>query len=110
VLHFLHLEKSRFFLLCAPWLQAVDGLEVSGYLRELADGYVRGELRLDETGELIRSYHMPGSGFLERFFDNQANNASHELIREELLCPALFDNPSLLRNVSPSLALHKKTQ
>ncbi len=38
-------------------LQAVDGLEVSPYLRSLANDYQRGTRTLDETGALIRSYH-----------------------------------------------------
>ena len=38
-------------------LQAVDGLEVSPYLRELAQSYEQGRCTLQETGELIRAYH-----------------------------------------------------
>ena len=49
----------------------------------------------------------PDAEFLEGFFDNLANGAGHELNREDLVCPALFENPALLRNVSPSLALRR---
>lgn len=38
-------------------LQAVDGLEVSPYLRELAKGYQTGTYTLDQTGQLIRSHY-----------------------------------------------------
>lgn len=39
-------------------LQQVDGLEVSPYLRELADAYVKGEYSLSETRELLAAYHV----------------------------------------------------
>lgn len=38
-------------------LQAVDGLEVSPYLRDLSRGYVAGSYTLEQTGSLIRAYH-----------------------------------------------------
>lgn len=41
----------------ARGLQAVDGLQPSAYMCSLAQGYVRGELGLDETGALIRKYY-----------------------------------------------------
>ena len=55
-----------------------------------------------------RARILPDLAFLERFFDNLVNGAVHPLEREELLCPELFEDPSLLRNVSPSLALRKR--
>ena len=50
----------------------------------------------------------PDRTFVERFFDNLVNGASHSLDRTALLCSALFDHPELLRNVSPSYALNQK--
>lgn len=47
----------RHYWAVAIGLQAVDGLETSHYLRELADGYVRGTYSLSQTGDLIRGYH-----------------------------------------------------
>lgn len=38
-------------------LQDVDGLSVSPYLQELADGYVHGTYTLAQTGSLIRAHH-----------------------------------------------------
>lgn len=45
--------------------------------------------------------------FITWFYDNLLNNAGHELNREELICNALFENPSLLKNVSSEAALVK---
>ena len=70
--------------------------------RYFRDALVRANYRNAQAGVL------PDISFVERFFDNLVNDAGHELDREELLCPALFDNPALLRNVSPTLALHRK--
>lgn len=50
----------------------------------------------------------PDTRFIQRFYDNMANNAGHELKREDLLCPALFDNPTLLKNIDPAEALHSR--
>ena len=54
------------------------------------------------------AFVMPDGMYVERFFDNLVNGATHPLDREELICPALFERPDLLRNVSPSLALHPR--
>ena len=72
------------------------------HARYFRDALVRANYRNAAAGIL------PDSGFLQRFFDNLVNGAEHSLNREGLLCPALFDDPGLLRNVSPSLALHKR--
>ena len=72
------------------------------HARYFRDALVRANYRNAAAGIL------PDARFLERFFDNLANGAAHPLDREELLCPALFDNPDLLRNVSPSLALRRR--
>lgn len=50
----------------------------------------------------------PDLTFLARFYDNLVNNANHKLDRTQLLCSALFDNPSLLRNIDPADALHTR--
>ncbi len=52
----------RHYWVTAIGLQAVDGLEVSPYLRELAQGYEHGRYTLRETGELIRAYHGCDNG------------------------------------------------
>ena len=71
------------------------------HARYFRDALVRANYRNAAAGVL------PDAGYLERFFDNLANGAAHPMVRAELICPALFDNPGLLRNVSPSLALHR---
>lgn len=50
-------EARRHHWAGAIGLQAVDGLEVSPYLRELAKGYQAGTYTLDQTGQLIRSHY-----------------------------------------------------
>ena len=50
----------------------------------------------------------PDSSFIERFYDNLVNEATHELDREQLICPELFDDPALLRNIDPADALRKR--
>ena len=50
-------EARRHHWAVAIGLQAVDGLEVSPYLRELAKGYQTGTYTLDQTGQLIRSHY-----------------------------------------------------
>lgn len=52
----------RHYWAVAIGLQAVDGIEVSPYLRELARGYERGARSLEETGSLIRKYHVADKG------------------------------------------------
>ena len=69
--------------------------------RYFRDALVRANYRNAKAGIL------PDMGFLERFFDNLVNAAEHPLDREGLLCPVLFDDHMLLRNVSPSLAFHQ---
>lgn len=72
------------------------------HARYFRDALVRANYRNAQAGI------MPDLSFAERFFDNLANGAAHELAREDLLCPALFEQPELLRNVSPTLALRKR--
>ena len=50
-------EARRHYWAVAIGLQAVDGLEVSPYLHDLARSYEQGQYTLQETGELIRAYH-----------------------------------------------------
>ena len=68
------------------------------HARYFRDALVRANYRNVAAGVL------PDLSFVERFFDNLANGTAHPMEREELLCPALFENPGILRNVSPSLA------
>lgn len=50
---------------------------------------------------------VPDSSFLDMFFENLLSNGSNELDSNDLRIQALFDDPQLLRNVSPALALEK---
>ena len=71
------------------------------HARYFRDALVRANYRNAAAGI------APDMRFVEQFFDNLVNDAEHPMDREELVCPALFDNPDLLRNVSPSLALRR---
>lgn len=50
-------SNRRHYWAVAIGLQDVDGLKVSSYLRDNAAKYIRGEQSLEDTGNLIRSYH-----------------------------------------------------
>ena len=71
------------------------------HARYFRDALVRANYRNVAAGVL------PETIYLEGFFDNLVNGAAHPMDRAELVCPTLFDNPGLLRNVSPSLALRQ---
>lgn len=47
---------------------------------------------------------FPDRSHLTRFYENALGRANHKLDYELLLCPVLFDNPSLLRNINPKEA------
>ena len=51
----------------------------------------------------------PEEKYLVWFYDNVLNNAGHPLDREQLVCSELFENPKLLRNVSPRDAIVKSS-
>ena len=50
----------RHYWAVAIGLQAVDGLEVSPYVRQAADAYIAGKRTLAETGKLVRAHHATG--------------------------------------------------
>ena len=39
-------------------LQAVDGLQTSAYLREIAVKHIEGEIDIDEARQLIKTYYQ----------------------------------------------------
>lgn len=49
---------------------------------------------------------FPNESFLVAFYKNALNLSQQDLNDSELMCLALFENPSLLRNIDPSKALH----
>lgn len=51
---------------------------------------------------------FPDESFLVEFYENVIGRRSSEFDRSELLCTALFENPSLIRNVNPQEALDKR--
>lgn len=50
---------------------------------------------------------FPDESFLVEFYENALGFKHTDLSREKMICEALFDNPSLLRNVDPKEALQK---
>lgn len=69
------------------------------HARYYRDALVRANYRNNEAG--IAPTRAP----LEAFYENLIQGASHTLNRETLLCPKLFDNPHLLKNIPPARAL-----
>ncbi len=51
---------------------------------------------------------FPDGSFLVAFYENALGRRHHKLNREDLICTALFENPSLIRNVDPANALDKR--
>ena len=49
---------------------------------------------------------FPDESFLVEFYENVLGFRKSDLHREDLICTALFDDPSLLRNVDPAEALN----
>lgn len=50
---------------------------------------------------------MPNLKYLIRFFENMLHEAGNELRSRDMLCEALFENPSLIRNMPTSEAIEK---
>lgn len=50
---------------------------------------------------------MPELKYLIRFFDNMINGTHHTLKSRDLICTALFEDPTLLRNMPASEALEQ---
>ena len=72
------------------------------HARYYRDALVRANYRNNEAGIL------PDRAPLEAFHENLLCGAAHPLDRKTLLCPELFDNPQLLKNIPPNRALHQK--
>ncbi len=53
---------------------------------------------------------MPDLAFLVRFYENMLHDAGHALRSKDLVCPALFERPELLRNMPAAEALTKPEQ
>lgn len=51
---------------------------------------------------------FPDLSFLMRFYENLLGQANHRLDRRDLLCPDLFEQPRLLRNVDAAEAFDKR--
>lgn len=50
---------------------------------------------------------FPNDSFLVAFYENALGLAENDFSRENMVCTALFEDPSLLRNVDPKEALQK---
>lgn len=77
----------------------VDSEPFERHARYFRDALVRANYRNAKAGIL------PDLRYVTRFLDNLLNGAGHELRSRELAAKALFDDPSLLRNVDPSQAI-----
>lgn len=79
----------------------VDNEPFERHARYFRDALVRANYRNAKAGVL------PDLRYVTRFLDNLLNAAGHELRSRDLVCQALFDDPSLLRNVDPSRAINR---
>ncbi|MDO4290229.1 MAG: Fic family protein [Eggerthellaceae bacterium] len=77
----------------------VDNRPFAEHATYFRNALVRANYRNAKAGVL------PDRAPLNRFFDNVVNGATHELRSRDLMMQALFDNPNLLRNMSPSRAI-----
>ncbi len=69
--------------------------------RYFRDALVRANYRNAKAGI------MPDLKYLIRFFENMLHEAGNELRSRDMLCEALFENPTLIRNMSTSGAIEK---
>lgn len=72
------------------------------HARYFRDALVRATYRNADAGI------FPDESFLVAFYENVLGRAEHSLDRERLICPRLFDEPRLVRNVDPETALRAK--
>lgn len=81
---------------------AVGNEPFQKHARYYRDALVRANYRNNKAG--ITPDRRP----LEAFYENLLLGTENLLDREALLCPELFDNPQLLKNIDPSRALVQK--
>ena len=79
----------------------IDNNPFENHARYFRDALVRANYRNAKAGV------MPDLSFLVRFFENVLIGAAHGLRPRDLMAQPLFDDPSLLRNIAPSLALNQ---
>lgn len=80
----------------------VDNAPFEHNARYFRDALVRANYRN------VKARVLPDRGYLVRFFENLLAGTQHELLSRDLMVQALYDDPSLLRNVDPSKALTHK--
>lgn len=80
---------------------AVNNEPFEKHARYFRDALVRANYRNPQAGI------SPEAKFIRCFYDNVINAVGHELNREQLPCPQLFDNPNLLKNIPIEEALNK---
>ena len=86
-------DRRRHCWAVAIGLQDIDGLKVSDYLRSLALAYIRGEIGLDEVGELVRSRYASADG------ETKEADLVSQRIAELLTRGAFFLSPDMLTTI-----------
>lgn len=86
--------QRKHYWAVAIGLQDVDGLKVSDYLRETAASYIAGKKTLEETGQLIRSYHANESNK-----DTSEADLVSQRIAELLTSAPFYLSPQLLSKI-----------
>ena len=66
-------------------LQDVDGLKVSPYLRTVAKSYIENECTLEETGKLVREYHL-GKNHLDTVEADLVSQRIAEVLARDVFC------------------------
>ncbi len=82
----------------SSWLRPNEPFEQ--HARYFRDALVRANYRNNAAAL------APDLSFIVAFYENLLLDAGHALDRTALICPQLFDDPSLLKNIAPHRALH----
>ena len=79
----------------------VENEPFAEHARYYRDALVRAMYRNAQAGI------FPDDSFLISFYKHVIGRESNALDRDELICPTLFEDPSLLRNIDPAKALKR---
>ena len=84
----------------AVGLQAVDGLEVSGYLRDVADKHIRGQIGIREVQERIEQYYAERKDSVSAA-ENEADKVAANITE-------ILDEPGFIFSAGGVVAIHHK--
>jgi len=82
-------------------LQAVDGLQVSEYLKQTARQHIEGEITIDEAREQIKQY------YISKTKHDDDDNEKEEADRVSGNIAKLISSPSFTFNAAGVMAIHR---